>query len=313
MRNPDWKLVGLLAGALSALPACKEQAAGADEEAPAEVRTPVTVTDVAIGPLQTFVELNATSAYLQSNYIKATANGYIRQVGVKLGQRVAPGQTAFVIKTKEAEALGNTINRLDPSLHFTGLIPIRVTTAGFVQELNHQPGDYVQDGEQLAVLADGNSFGFVLNVPYEWRAFVAIGASLDVTLPDGHRLPGRVSRLLPAVDSVAQTQQVLLQVNSPTLLPQNLVGRVRLVKEQKNGVVSLPKGAVLADEAQEHFWVMKILDSTTAVKVPVIRGLETADRVEIVRPQFKPGDKIVLTGNYGLPDTAKVLIQKSDQ
>ncbi|RYY39167.1 MAG: HlyD family efflux transporter periplasmic adaptor subunit [Chitinophagaceae bacterium] len=290
---------------------CKSKEAPAAEDAPAEeTRTPVTVTSIKTAPLDTYVDLNATSTYLQSNFIKATANGYIKQVSIKLGQRVSAGQTAFVIRTKEAEALGNTVNRLDPSFHFTGIIAIRTTAAGFIQELNHQSGDYVQDGEQLAILSDANSFGFVLNVPYELQSAVAIGARLSVQLPDGRTLPGRVSRVLPAVDSVAQTQQVLLQVKSGTAIPQNLIGRVRIVMSGKPAAQSLPKSAILSDEAQEHFWVMKMIDSSTAVKVPVIKGMETADRVEIVHPQFGTSDRILLTGNYGLPDTAKVIIQK---
>jgi multidrug efflux pump subunit AcrA (membrane-fusion protein) len=306
--------VRLLIVGVFLIAACHHQKAPADE-APAadEVRTPVTVTEVATTPLQTYVELNATSTFLQSNFIKATANGYIKQVHVKLGQRVAAGQTAFVIRTKEAEALGNTVNRLDPSFHFTGIIPIRVTTTGYIQELNHQPGDYVQDGEQLAVLTDANSFGFVLNVPYELRSYVGSGTALEVALPDGRKLSGRVARVLPSVDSVAQTQQVLLRVSGAGMLPQNLIGRVRITKMQRQGAQSLPKAAVLSDEAQANFWVMKMIDSITAVKVPVFRGLETSDRVEIIRPQFGAGDKILLTGNYGLPDTAKVIIQKGEQ
>src|SRR6476469_5412682 len=110
------------------LAGCKSKEQAADEaDAPEETRTPVTVTSVTTAPLQTFVELNATSTFLQSNFIKATANGYIKQVYVKLGQRVSQGQMAFVIRTKEAEALGNTVNNLDPSFHFTGIIPIRAT------------------------------------------------------------------------------------------------------------------------------------------------------------------------------------------
>jgi hypothetical protein len=55
---------------------------------------------------------------------------------------------------------------------------------------------------------------------------------------------------------------------------------------------------------------MQLIDTITAVKVPVVKGLEAGDRVEIIEPKFKSGDRFVLSGNYGLPDTAKVLIQK---
>jgi hypothetical protein len=53
---------------------------------------------------------------------------------------------------------------------------------------------------------------------------------------------------------------------------------------------------------------MKMIDSTTAVKVPIKKGIETTDQVEILSPVFSTGDRILVTGNYGLPDTAKVKI-----
>jgi hypothetical protein len=58
---------------------------------------------------------------------------------------------------------------------------------------------------------------------------------------------------------------------------------------------------------------MKMIDSATAVKVPIIKGMETSDRVEIINPRFEMNDKILLTGNYGLPDTARVKIVKGQQ
>jgi hypothetical protein len=118
---------------------------------------------------------------------------------------------------------------------------------------------------------------------------------------------------MPTVDSVSQTQAVMLKINSSTPVPQNLIAKVRIVKNAKNNVSSLPKEAVLTNEAQTNYWVMKMIDSITAVKVPVIKGLEASGRVEIVRPQFSSSDNILLTGNYGLPDTAKVKIVKAEQ
>ncbi|MPM42111.1 hypothetical protein SDC9_88773 [bioreactor metagenome] len=78
----------------------------------------------------------------------------------------------------------------------------------------------------------------------------------------------------------------------------------------KNGTVSLPKAAVLSDETQEHLWIMKMTDKETAVKVPIKTGLESLGMIEILSPMLSPDDLILETGNYGLPDTAKVVIQK---
>lgn len=293
---------------------CKDKADTSDEAvAPETVQTPVTVTTIHMQTLNDYVDLNATSSFLQSNFIKASANGYLKSVKVHLGEMVHAGQLAFTLQTKESKALGNTINDLDPSFHFNGLISIKAAASGYIQELNHQPGDYVQDGEQLAVLTDSRSFGFVLNLPYELRQYVTKGKQLELSLPDGTHVNGVVNSILPNVDSASQTQQVLIRVNQSKPLPQNLIAKVRIIKAQKNNTPSLPKQAVLTDEAQSNFWVMKMIDSVTAVKVPIIKGMETADRVEILRPQFESGDKILLTGNYGLADTAKVKIVKSQE
>lgn len=283
-----------------------------DDAAPAEVQTPVTVTGVSNEQLSEYVELNAMSSYLQSSFIKATANGYIKSSNVKPGQFIRAGQLAFVMQTKEAKALGNTINDLDPSFKFSGLIKINATQTGYITSVDHQPGDYVQDGEQLAILSDAKSFGFLLNLPYELRPYLMKNKTVDVVLPDKTVLKGTFARVMPTVDSVSQTQAVLIKVNAGYSIPQNLIGKVRIIKNEKSGVPSLPKEAVLTDESQENFWVMKMIDSITAVKVPVIKGMESGDRVEIVRPSFSAQDKIVLRGNYGLPDTAKVKIVKGE-
>ena len=291
------------------LSSCKTKEDAAEEEtATEEAQTPVTVTGISNGQLAEYVELNAMSSFLQNSFIKATANGYIKSSNIKPGQFVHAGQLTFMMQTKEAKALGNTINVLDSSFKFSGLIRINATQTGYITSVDHQPGDYVQDGEQLAVLSDAKSFGFLLNLPYELRPYLINNKMVDVVLPDKTVLKGSVAHVMPTVDSVSQTQAVLIHVNASSSIPQNLIGKVRIVKNAKSNVPSLPKEAVLTDESQSTFWVMKMTDSVTAVKVPVIKGMESGDRVEIVRPIFTTSDKILLKGNYGLPDTAKVRI-----
>src|SRR4029079_15171139 len=114
------------------------------------------------------------------------------------------------------------------------------------------------------------------------------------------------------IDSVSQTQQVLIKVSSSSRSPENLIAKVRILKIQKTNTISLPKQAVLSNDAQTSFWVMKMTDSVTAIKVLVAKGIETNDRIEILKPQFSLSDKIVLTGNYGLPDTAKVKVTEGE-
>lgn len=310
MTNPCTRYCILfLLGVLPVASSCRNGAAPKEEEAaPAAVQTPVTVTTISTAPLAEYIELNATSTFLLKNYVKANANGYLQQGTVQPGQYVNQGQPLFTVKTKEAQSLGNAVTGLDSSFRFSGTNIIRAGAKGYITQVNHQAGDYVQDGEQLAVISDLNSFVFLLDLPYELRPYVMNKKSVELILPDGEKLAGNISSTMPTVDAASQTQSVVIKVNAPHSIPENLVAKVRILKSLQSNAPSLPKAAVLTDETQSNFWIMKMIDSTTAVKVPVTRGIEANGQVQILSPPLKADDKILLTGNYGLGDTAKVKI-----
>ena len=64
------------------------------------------------------IKLNATATYLLKSDIKSNATGYITSMHIKPADRVKRLQTLFTLQTKEARALGNTINELDTSFRF---------------------------------------------------------------------------------------------------------------------------------------------------------------------------------------------------
>src|SRR5438105_7319327 len=140
---------------------CGERAADSEEQ-PAKAITPVTVTAASTSNMSEYIELNATSAFLQKSVVKASANGYLNTVNALVGKLLQPGQDLFMLKTKEAQTIGNTINTLDTTFKFSGIISIRASLRGYIAEVDRQSGDYVQEGEQLAVINDINSFVFVL-------------------------------------------------------------------------------------------------------------------------------------------------------
>ncbi len=288
-----------------------KKAADPAAEAVVEAITPVTVTVVNIGPMESFIDLNATSVYRQKWIVRSNLNGYLQNTSIQLNKMVSKGQSLFVVKTKEAQSIGNTINLLDPSFKFSGINTIRSNGNGFVAEINHQPGDYVQDGEQLAVVTDTRSFVFLLDLPYDLRPFIIGKKSVQITLPDNEKLEAFVGGNMPAMDSVSQTQRIILKVNSKHPIPENLIAKVRLVRQLNQHATYVPKAAVLADETQTNFWVMKLINDSLAAKVIIKKGIESGDNVEIVSPVFTARDKILLTGNYALSDTAKVKVMPS--
>jgi len=306
------RLLVVVAGLAIVLGSCTSKPKSDDEDtSKVDAQTPVTVTAVDANAMSDYTDLNATSVFLQKNYVKSNANGYITKASAQQGQPVSEGQVLFEVKTKEAQAIGNSITVLDTTFRFSGVNRIKASKHGYISQVNHQLGDYVQDGEALATISDRSSFVFIMQLPYELRRYVNPGESIELTLPGGQKVESSVASFMPSVDTVAQTQGVVLRISSDQQIPENLVAKARIVKSQKKSTQSLPKEAVLANEIQTDFWVMKLINDKTAVKVPVTKGIETGDRIEILSPKFLPSDKIIVTGNYGLPDTAKVkIVQK---
>lgn len=275
-----------------------------------EQQTPVEITLPERQDMVSYVDLNASAVYLEKSYIKASINGYLREMKVKMGDVVNSGQVLFSLVTKEAQAIGNSINQLDPAFKFSGTSNIRAAKTGFITMLNHQKGDYVTEGEVLAVLSNKNSLVFLLDVPYAMRQSLLNKAAVALTLPDGEQLSGTIGSPLASVDSVSQTQRFIIHVAPAHAIPENLVAIARIVNLLHSNALTLPKAALLSNETEDEFWVMKLSNDSTAVKVLVKKGIDNGKQVEILAPAFAATDRFVKVGNYGLADTAKVKIKK---
>lgn len=290
-------------------PSCKNSNA-VSEETKHDVQSPVEVTHIKYRSMNDELELNATAVFLLKHYVKATTSGYLTMNDVKLGAEVNKGQVLFSVKTKEAVSLGNSVNMLDSGFKFSGVNGIKAGDNGFITQLDHQTGDYVQDGEQLATISSRNSFVFLMNMPYEYRSSVALGQHVKVVLPDSETLDGIVASMMPLVEVVSQTQSVVIKVNASHAIPENLIAKVYVPLALKPNAVTLPKASILTSETQSEFWIMKMAGNGMAIKMPVKKGIETKDYVEILSPVLNESDLILVNGNYGLDDSASVKIVK---
>ena len=285
---------------------CKKEIS--EEKAP-DTTVTVTLTTIDTSAVESFVDLNATASYLVKNIIKSNATGYLSSVNVQSNDYVGRGKVLFSLKTRESKVLGNTINKIDPSLNFGGAINVRAETSGFITNVNAQPGDYVQDGDQLATINDASSFAIVLSLPYELKKYVQLNKRFQVFLPDGSTINATSSKFMASVDMASQTQNVILKC-AKTDIPENSVVKVRITKSSNPKAISLPKAAVLSDETETNFWIMKMIYKNTAVKIPITKGVETDTKIEILSPLLSSKDKILVSGNYGVADTIKVKIVK---
>jgi hypothetical protein len=277
------------------------------EEAATKVTTPVTVTSITTGSISKVINLTATSSYLKKNTVKSTSTGYITKISCNIGEYVNAGSPLYSVKTKEAEALSN-FSKTNPEFAFSGELTIKAPTSGIISEVNKQANDYVADGDQLCVIAEQSSLVFLLNVPFEQNKHAAIGTNCEIVLPDSTRIQGTITSKLSAIDAVSQTQSFVVKPQTNAQLPENLTAFVQLSESTKTSTQITEKNCVLSDETMQNYWVMKLINDSTAIKIPVKTGIVTDTQVEILSPLFAKSDRLINSGNYGLPDTALVNI-----
>ncbi|MCE1188255.1 MAG: HlyD family efflux transporter periplasmic adaptor subunit [Ignavibacteria bacterium] len=280
----------------------------AENEADGKASTPVTITHVSFEPMAEYVELSANSAFRKKSIVRSSITGMVLSVAVNPGDKVARGQTLFTLITREAAALMDKKAQGDSSLHFNGELKVRAAQNGIVSSIAHQQGDYVQEGDELASVAEPASLVFNLQAPYELTGYIHTGEPCEIILPNQINFQGKIETMLPAMDMQAQTLTLVVKPLMAEDIPENLIAKIKIVKSLKKNACTLPKEAVLTDETQTLFWVMKLLNDSVAVKTIIHKGIESDDKIEVLKPIFTTADRIIATGNYGLEDTAKVTI-----
>jgi hypothetical protein len=272
-------------------------------------KTPVEVVSVSSGSIQNELAFFGNTSYLQRNVVTASIASFITRVNVKLGDKVKKGQLLYVLETKESRALGRNIAQIDSSLANFGIIKVIASSSGIISTLDkQQPGDYVLEGTQLCTITESKDLVFQVNVPYEYAQYARIGQSCTITLPDNKSYTAVFTKTLVGMNINAQTQTMLARTNQSLILPENMIVKVFVNLKANAGRQTLPRSAVLSDEMMREYWVMKLINDSTAIKIPVQTGNKNSDNIEIIAPTFSSTDRIISVGNYGLSDTALVKI-----
>ena len=287
--------------------ACKTKPT--EEEAIVAPKSPVQISTIRIGEIDDNLLLSATTIYLNRNVITAEIPAFITKVNIRLGDKVIKGQILYELQTKESKALGKQSFNIDTSITHIGIIKIYAPASGIISTFDkQQTGDYVLEGTQLCTIAESNDLAFQVNVPYEYTQFTKVGNPCTITLPDNSVHSAIITTPLTAMNSLAQTQTILAKCKESLFLPENLIVKIQVIKNMKGNKQIVSKPCVLSDEMMQEFWVMKLINDSTAVKVPVIIGNKNDKEIEINSPKFNSDDKIIISGNYGLTDTASVKI-----
>lgn len=184
---------------------------------------------------------------------------------------------------------------------------IRAPRSGRVTARKVTEGQYVRVGDELFDITDFEVLVARIHVPEREAMALAPGRAVDVELQadTSVELQGKVRAVSSVVDAASGTVKVTIEVHDPP--PQVRSGSfvtVSMTREQVADAVWVPREAVVRGPRSAHLFV---IDGDTATKREVELGIEERGKLQ-VRKGLEVGESVVLSGQTGLEDGARVKV-----
>lgn len=183
---------------------------------------------------------------------------------------------------------------------------LRSPIDGVVAYRNLYPGDIAPAGTILITVMDVSRVIAKLHIPQPKAALLKIGDSATLRVDGINRnFPGKVTVLSPALDPNSTTSEVWVEAPNPTpeLQPGSSAQVSIVAKTVANAIVIPASSVITANDGTEA--VMTVPADNSAHQQKVQLGIRNGDKVQIASG-LSPGQVVISTGAYGLPDGTKV-------
>lgn len=203
--------------------------------------------------------------------------------------------------------------RLDISDRGRDLANTKVTTpiGGVVTQRAAQAGDYVGAGQTLLEIMDFSTLVARVHVAERELDRIAVGQPVKVVgkAALGRRAEGKILRIAPTVDAATGTVKVTVGLPPQALASASdfrpgMYAQVTIKIQERQGVLSLPKSAVLHEEGRAS--VMVAADGV-AKRVTVELGQRDGNWVE-VQKGLSVTDEVIVAGQQNLKEGAPIKI-----
>lgn len=184
---------------------------------------------------------------------------------------------------------------------------IRAPIDGVVSERNVSVGDYVENMGSPAPMfriVDARVLELVAAVPSARIADLKVGQPLvfeSDALP-GKEFRGQVSFINPAADVASRTVKVKVEVPNPDgALKPGLFAKGRIVTGNREGVLVVPRAALVSWDTANRTAVVFVLEEGKARQRTIRTGVAVGESVEVL-DGLKPGEVVVTRGGFNLRD-----------
>lgn len=208
-------------------------------------------------------------------------------------------QALSVLRINQAE-LDNAKIQLE---HTT----IRAPFDGTMGLSTYSVGAFVSEQVELVSIVDLNPINIDFTVPESFLGSFKLGDIVDVTVEGYDILPmdAPIKAISPEIDINTRTVMVRAAMENPELaLRPGQFARVILNAGTAKDAVVIPEGAIESDSGEE--FVMRI-EEGVAIRTVIDTGFRDGLEVEVTNG-LKPGDQIVVQGQFQLQDGQEVTI-----
>lgn len=255
-----------------------------------------------------YTTYHGVSRYLQSVHFSAQSTGVITSVFIHPGDEITKNRALFVVKPVEISALEKSGTLSRQMLNSRDTVFSNQTV--LINQVLVQEGDYVQPGSLLASAFKKNSLAAIVYVPFQQISLIGKDKNCTVEIPGKGNIKSSFGRKLFLADSTTQTQPFVVKLPASLMLSAGINLSVQYKTGEIHNGLFIPRSALLSNEEETAFWIMKIQKDNLAVKVPVTIGWQGNNVVQIVSGKLNQNDRIITEGAYGLPDKAHVKIIK---
>jgi len=303
--------------------------AGADTS-PEGGATPVTTTPVRLATLAITVTAPGHTDVLRPLHVRAPFSGTVAALHVADGDRVSRGEAlGTLVSRSSAAALAGARAMLDAAqteverrdaqraldLATRSLVefPLRASEAGVVVSHAANAGDLVTEGDDLLVIAPAGAVAFIAEVVQTDLPRVRPGQRVAVDLAArAAPVAGTVHGVLPAASAENLSAPVRIDlVAGGGAIGTGLFGTARIMVGARQEVPVVPEAALLQDDVYGTTQVAVVgpPPDRRAHWVRVTPGVREVGLVEIVAPALSPGTLVIVSGQVGLPEGARVRVQ----
>ena len=304
---------------------------GSSEETPSPDQiavTPVRAAEVTRGSVTVTVAGPGRTQALRQVHVRAPFTGQLVELRVNDGDSLragAPvgavvsqnshaaleGARAMVATSRTPEEKADAARALELAQGALVRQVLRTPAAGVVLSHKANAGDFVSEGEEIATLADANSIAFVAQLGQSDLREIRPGAAASVELAAyGKELAGVVHGALPDASSENLSVPVRIDfANPPRDVGVGLFGTVRIAVAEHRDVLMVPQSALLRDDVSGVSRVAVIAPDGAVHWVVVKPGASAHDLVEVEAPALEAGSRVVVSGQMGLPEGARVRVE----